>query len=359
MNEALRSSWCTCSRMPGSAASASAMGVDRDPGLSTASVNPQRTHSSTSVAQYVAATSPSDGAAGAGSDASAGSWGSRGRGSGCMGRVSLRCATVSAEATTLAPTGTTLAATVRGDGPNVTLVHGFAQNRACLGPLAEAIAARGRTVLPDAPGHGGSQRHSDADVRRGAERAAPAGGPGVFLGYSMGGRRCLRAALDHPGTVQALVLIGATAGIEADAERRARQASDVALAERLEQIGVTQFVAEWLSLPLFAGLPDWARFDAERRTNSAAGLAASLRHAGTGSMEPLWDRLGELAVPVLCLTGSLDVRFGEVAARIVERIGRHARHEVIDGAGHAAHLERPDAVIDVVSTFLDDLPAPA
>ena len=96
------------------------------------------------------------------------------------------------------------------------------------------------------------------------------------------------------------------------------------------KIGVTQFVAEWLSLPLFAGLPDWARFDAERRTNSAAGLAASLRHAGTGSMEPLWDRLGELAVPVLCLTGSLDVRFGEVAARIVERNGRHARHEVMD-----------------------------
>ena len=266
---------------------------------------------------------------------------------------------MSAEATTLAPTGTTLAATVRGDGPNVTLVHGFAQNRACLGPLAEAIAARGRTVLPDAPGHGGSQHHSDADVRRGAELVATTGGPGVFIGYSMGGRLCLRAALDHPGTVQAWVLRGATAWTEADAERRGRRASDAAVAERLEQIDGTQVVAEWLSLPLFAGLPDWARCDAERRTNAAAGLAASLRHAGTGSMAPLGDGRGVLTVPVLCRTGSRDARFGEVAARIVGRIGGDARHEVIDGAGHAAHLERPDAVIDVVSTFLDDLPAPA
>ena len=39
--------------------------------------------------------------------------------------------------------------------------------------------------------------------------------------------------------------------------------------------------------------------------------------------------------------------------------GGGAIAQVIDGAGHAAHLERPDAVIDVVSTFLDDLPAPA
>ena len=73
----------------------------------------------------------------------------------------------------------------------------------------------------------------------------------------------------------------------------------------------------------------------------------------------IWHWINVAAITVLCLTGSLDVRFGEMAARLVERIGRHARHEVIDGAGHAAHLERPDAVIDVVSTFLDDLPAPA
>jgi 2-succinyl-6-hydroxy-2,4-cyclohexadiene-1-carboxylate synthase len=60
-------------------------------------------------------------------------------------------------------------------------------------------------------------------------------------------------------------------------------------------------------------------------------------------------------VPVLCITGSLDERYTELAGRMVDRVGTGARHEVIDGAGHAAHLERPDAVVEVVTAFLDEL----
>ena len=55
MKPAERSSWCTWSRTRPSAARASAIGVEREPGAITASVSPPRTHSSTSVAQNVAA----------------------------------------------------------------------------------------------------------------------------------------------------------------------------------------------------------------------------------------------------------------------------------------------------------------
>ena len=70
--------------------------------------------------------------------------------------------------------------------------------------------------------------------------------------------------------------------------------------------------------PLFATLPDPELDD--RRRNTAAGLAASLRLAGTGAQEPLWDRLRELAMPVLLVAGSLDAKFVGVAERMAAAI---------------------------------------
>ena len=260
---------------------------------------------------------------------------------------------MTAEVTTQPAGGSTLAAAVGGEGPNVTLVHGFAQNRGCLGPLAEHLSTRCRLVRPDAPGHGGSLRHAGADVERGADLLVATGGRSTLIGYSMGGRLCLTAALREPDAVDALVLIGATPGISDPVQRSERRGADGELADRLERIGVQAFIEEWLALPLFAGLPAWARFESERRGNTAAGLAASLRHAGTGSMTPLWDRLGELSMPVLWITGASDERYGEIAARAVGAIGSNAHHEAISGAGHAAHLERADEATAMISEFVD------
>ena len=53
-NEADRSSTITCISIRGSATIASAIGVERDPGETTALVIPARTHSSSIVAQNVA-----------------------------------------------------------------------------------------------------------------------------------------------------------------------------------------------------------------------------------------------------------------------------------------------------------------
>ena len=249
----------------------------------------------------------------------------------------------------------TLAARVGGEGSPLTLVHGFTQTGDCWGPLADVLRREHRVIRVDAPGHGGSRRHAAAGLARGAELLSATGADTVLLGYSMGGRLALRAALDHPGTVRALILVGATAGIEDAAEREARRLADEALADRLERIGLDEFVQEWLAMDMFAGLADWARFDDQRRRNTAEGLAQSLRHAGTGTMAPLWDRLHELRRPVLCITGEHDERYGALARRLVAGIGANATHVEIPGAGHAAHLEQPDATIAAVLRWLSTL----
>ena len=233
----------------------------------------------------------------------------------------------------------------------VVLVHGFTQTLASWGPVAERLARRFEVVRVDLPGHGGS-----GDVRAGFAEAArlvgEAGGVGAYVGYSLGGRLCLRLALDRPDLVPALVLIGGSPGIAHPGERAERRAADEALARRIERDGVEAFLDAWLAGPLFATLPAEAAGREERLANTAEGLAYALRYLGTGVQEPLWDRLGELRRPTLLVAGELDRKFAGIAGELAAAIGPAARVALVPGAGHAAHLERPAETARLVEQFL-------
>lgn len=244
-----------------------------------------------------------------------------------------------------------------GAGPRLALVHGFTQSRRCWGPLAAALERDHEVVRIDAPGHGRSSGVS-VGLWEAARLLGDAGGPATWLGYSMGGRLCLHLALSRPDRVQRLVLLGATPGIEAPAERAARAAADARLADRIEAIGVEAFVDEWLRQPLFAGLGPGAACREERLESTAAGLASALRLLGTGAQEPLWDRLGELGargVPVLVVVGERDEKFAAIGERMTAAIGGRAELRRIPGAGHAAHLERPDLFVEALRGWLEAL----
>lgn len=238
-----------------------------------------------------------------------------------------------------------------GRGPSTVLLHGFTQTVASWAQVLATAPTTlvGRAERVDLPGHGRS-----ADVRADLWQTADlladvlADGPGPtagrWVGYSLGGRCCLHVALAHPEKVTSLVLVGATAGIDDPDERGARRARDEALAERIEQVGVAAFLDEWLAQPLFAGLTDETAGRAARLENSAAGLASSLRLAGTGTQDALWDRLPEIGRPVLLVAGERDERFVAHAERMAGLLP-HAEVAVIPGAGHAAHLEDPVAFV--------------
>ncbi|MEZ5375649.1 MAG: alpha/beta fold hydrolase [Acidimicrobiales bacterium] len=236
----------------------------------------------------------------------------------------------------------TLATTIIGHGPRVVLLHGFTQNRRCWGAIPEQLATSHEVVLVDAPGHGESA-HDDADLWTAAELLAEVGGRATYVGYSMGGRMALHLALEHPELVDGLVLIGATAGLTTEEERATRRAADEVLAQRIETGPLRAFLEDWLANPLFATLPAESRRLAERETNRPAGLAASLRACGTGNQDPLWDRLAELAMPVVLVAGSTDEKFTALAHRMAEAIGANAR-VVIEPGSHAVHLEDDAAI---------------
>jgi 2-succinyl-6-hydroxy-2,4-cyclohexadiene-1-carboxylate synthase len=239
----------------------------------------------------------------------------------------------------------------RGHGPRLALVHGFTQTRRCWGPEADALALDHELVAIDAPGHGRSG-HSEADLVTGGGLLADAGGAATYLGYSMGARLALHVALARPEVVEGLVLVSGTAGIEDDDERAARRAQDARLAARLRADGLEAFLDDWLRQPMFANLPADRAFRAERLENTVDGLAASLEHAGTGSQAPAWGALRNLDAPVLVVVGADDAKFRRLGQRMVEEIGANARLAVLEGAGHAAHLEQPERFLAAVQPWL-------
>lgn len=237
----------------------------------------------------------------------------------------------------------------------IVAVHGFTQTGRSWDPLLPALRRLGDVVTVDAPGHGDAST-IDFDQAAAADALLATGGRAVYIGYSMGGRLCLRLAVDHVDAVDALVLVSATAGIADPAERAARRQDDDRLAARIEEIGVEAFLDEWLAKPLFARLPPERAGTEDRRRNTPGGLASSLRRCGTGAQDPLWDRLHVLrarAVPVLVVTGEADTRFVEIGERLVDAIGPSARHVTVADAGHVVHLEQPDTWTDVVGAWLE------
>lgn len=235
--------------------------------------------------------------------------------------------------------------------PRLVFVHGFTQTGRSWWPLAERFADRYEIMLIDAPGHGGSSTVHAGLVESG-HLIGEMGGHATYLGYSMGARMVLHLAVDSPHLIDRLVLVSATGGIDDANERAARRASDEALAVDLERYGLDAFLERWLALPLFARLSAEAADPDDRRRNSVDGLASSLRLAGTGTQEPLWERLPSIEAPTLVIAGEHDVKFTDLGRRLADALGPQTSLTVIADAGHAAHLERPGDVQSAIERFL-------
>jgi 2-succinyl-6-hydroxy-2,4-cyclohexadiene-1-carboxylate synthase len=229
---------------------------------------------------------------------------------------------------------------------NLVLLHGFGGTaRAWDLVVGHLPPERYRPLALDLPGHGeladaprpiSFERCVTSVLERAPERF-------VLAGYSMGGRIALQVALAAPERVLGLVLLGATAGIEDEQERECRRESDGRLAEDLERGSFELFIERWRAQPLFEGEPlevsELAR--ADQRRNRPDALAAVLRGIGTGEMRPLWDKLGELRMPVTVVVGDRDVKFQRACRRMVELIPQ-AELRIVPGAHHLP-LENPSA----------------
>ncbi len=181
-----------------------------------------------------------------------------------------------------------------------------------------------------------------------------AGGSAIYLGYSMGGRLCLQLAIDQPDLFDGLVLVSSSPGIVEAEERAARLEKDQALAARIDEIGVEEFLTEWLAQPMFASLTsEQSQYEERIAANTVYGLHHQLVALGQGSQPSLWDSLCTLEMPVMLLTGESDSKYDEIAEQMFEEIPDCIRLQI--PGGHALPLENPAGVAEALETFIADL----
>jgi 2-succinyl-6-hydroxy-2,4-cyclohexadiene-1-carboxylate synthase len=233
--------------------------------------------------------------------------------------------------------------------PEVVFLPGFMQHADTWSPIAAAVAERYPVRLVDFETWTFEERMGE--IRDAADADA------VVVGYSMGGRLALHAALDSRWA--GLVVVGASAGISDADERRRRREADAELAAWISAHPIDEVVARWERNPVFSSQSQ-SLVEAQRPgrlAHSPADLARLLRSAGQGALDPIWDRLGSLEMPVLALAGESDHTYRAASERIASLVPRGSAG-VIPGAGHAAHLEAPDAVADAILSFVDQCSAP-
>ena len=100
-------------------------------------------------------------------------------------------------------------------------------------------------------------------------------------------------------------------------------------------MSIEAFAHRWAQTPVLAGQPPevLAAAHADRLRNRPAGLAAALRGLGTGALPPLWERLGEIRIPVALVVGERDEKFKAIADQMAARLP--------DGRSHCRARRRP------------------
>nr|WP_263325337.1 2-succinyl-6-hydroxy-2,4-cyclohexadiene-1-carboxylate synthase [Neobacillus sp. Marseille-Q6967] len=252
-----------------------------------------------------------------------------------------------------------------GNGNPLVLLHGFTGDSSTWTSFCPVWGSHSQLVMPDIIGHGKTDS-PEAIERYRIERAASdikhlldkIGLEQIdLLGYSMGGRLALTFAVQFPERVRKLILESASPGLESQEERLERQLKDGELAQFIMEQGIAKFVDYWENIPLFSSLdnlPDTVKekIRSQRLSNCSKGLANSLLGMGTGSQPSWWQELNRLTCEALLITGGKDKKFCNIAEQMQKRI-KNSKWMIINGCGHAIHVEDKEKFGTIISDFLN------
>ena len=237
-----------------------------------------------------------------------------------------------------------------GRGPAVLLTHGYTATLRMWDPQVEELANNYRLIGWDMRGHGESDSPADPSAYSHdatvADMAAVLDACGVQRavvgGLSLGGFMSLVFYLAFPERVDALMLFDTGPGYKKEPARAEwnRLAEDYA--QRFETHGLAALGS--------------GREVKIARHHSALGLALAARGMLAQRDARVIEALTSIAVPTLLIAGSEDKPFLASIDYMAAKIPR-ATKIIIDGAGHAPNLERPEAFNQAVTTFLERLRA--
>ncbi|HKS30741.1 MAG TPA: alpha/beta fold hydrolase [Pyrinomonadaceae bacterium] len=177
----------------------------------------------------------------------------------------------------------------------------------------------------------------------------------IFVGCSQGGKTVMDLTLEHAEVTRALVLVASALGgfeFKGDGPRQ------LAELERADEAGDVERVNE-LELQIWVDGPHREPHEVDARVRERVremnriALSASQSVGTEQPLEPpAIDRLGEIRVPTLVVTGDLDTPKTLAAARVLSNKISGAQSVVIHGTAHLPNMERPEEFNRHVLSFL-------
>jgi pimeloyl-ACP methyl ester carboxylesterase len=228
-------------------------------------------------------------------------------------------------------------------------LHGAGMSSAMWRPQLDALSGELDAGAEDLPGHGSrsGERFSFPVSLEAVRRAVGTEGPAVLVGLSLGGYVAIAAAAREPSLVSGLVLTGCSV----DYSRRGHRL--VAwTGEAFQRVWPKRMLREAQRAAFERRYPDLA--DDLVADHSWRGYADALRAA----RRIHWYECASAArQPVLVLNGSLDKPHVRAQAELLAHL-REGRAQLIEGAGHLANLDRPEAYTAAVRSFARMASAP-
>ena len=240
-------------------------------------------------------------------------------------------------------------------GPAIVFVHGVGSTAAIWDYQLRMFGERYRCFAVELRGNGASKPEPPPEsiARTGfaEDVLTVADAAGVdrfhFVGCSLGGVVGLEVAARAPGRLLSLTLVGSFAAYDDGALYAESVIETVRAAGTMER-----FAQERVAK---LGMPPGIRTNetiAQMACKSVDSYIASTRATWTGDYRQM---LGGLAIPVLVVHGERDAVAPARYSRAMTQAIPGARMEVLNGAGHVANADAPDAFNRVLQSFLEGL----
>lgn len=258
-----------------------------------------------------------------------------------------------------------------GGAQTILLVHGWGVSGALFEQQVSGLSARFRVIVPDLPGHGGSQAWPPAAP---FSHLADCLGELItelklskvcLVGWSLGALVAWDLLRRHPGVpVAGLVTVDMVPRLLNDGQwtHGLRVGQDRHVFDRMLELVRWDWPA---CVALF--VPRIFAAAGERRERLIARATAIALQNDPRSMAEIWGLLVEqdlradlagIDVPTLVVAGARSQLYRTAAAEWIAGQMPRARLRVFDDSGHAPHLEQADEFNQALADFAGSLDAP-
>jgi len=247
-----------------------------------------------------------------------------------------------------------------GDGPPVVLLHPFPAHHEFWLPVAEALVARYRVILPDLRGHGESsvgdgpatmERHA-ADIARVMDDADVGRAP--LVGVSIGGYLLFEFWRKFRGRVAALGFCNTKAPADGPEARAARLEAANDVLERGTEPFFETMIQRLLGKTTRETRPDLVEGALRMMRKMSPDDVAQVQR-GMAQRPDSVETLKTINVSTLIVTGDEDILTGLSEAELMHQLVPGSQLHVIPKAGHYAPWEQPGEAARLLRQFLDGL----